>query len=126
MARLPSSAWRALRNSLLAAVVFGLSAKFALLVETVPGTPGHETLKPCPYMGGITLFARRLAQRRIDAVLPAGAIGLEKVEHVTVDTQRHHLLGARHRLRRRQVGRLGGRRLEGLFSQRARIDGRSP
>src|SRR5215831_861378 len=57
---------------------------------------------------------RSLAQRRIDPILPAGAILLEEVEHIAVDAQRHLLLGVGDRgLRLRQLGGLGGRRLEG-------------
>src|SRR5581483_3452989 len=70
----------------------------------------------------LLLLPRRLAQRVVDAVLPAGAVGLEMLEHVAVDAQRHHLLGIRHRrLRRRQIGGLGGRCLERLLGEAPRV-----
>src|SRR5690348_11055979 len=50
---------------------------------------------------------RGLAQRRIDPILPAGAVLLEGVEHIAVDAQRHLLLGVGdRRLRCRQLGGL--------------------
>ena len=52
------------------------------------------------------LFARRLAQRRVDAVLPAGPVFLEKIQDVAVDAQRHRLLDAGNR--RRLAGRSAG------------------
>src|SRR6476646_725063 len=68
------------------------------------------------------LFPRRLAQGGVDALLPAGAVFLEEVQYVAVDAQRHHFLGAGYgRLRRRQIGRLGGRGLEGLLGLGAGI-----
>ena len=40
------------------------------------------------------LLARRLAERSVDALLPAGSILLEEVEHVAINAQRYHLLDA--------------------------------
>src|SRR5262249_56043080 len=60
--------------------------------------------------------------RRIDPILPAGAVLLEEIEHVTVDAQRYLFLGVGdRRLRCRQLGGLGGRRLEGRLGGIARI-----
>src|ERR1700722_1403690 len=70
------------------------------------------------------LQPRRLAQGRIDAVLPAGAVLLEEVEHVAVEAQGDHLLRARQRrfaLARDRLGRLGGRGLERRFRGGARV-----
>jgi len=74
---------------------------------------------------GFALLPRRLAQRRVDAVLPAGAIFLKKIEHVAVDAKRHRFLGAGQRRRlRRQFGRLRrGHRLEDLLGRGARVGG---
>src|SRR5580693_986523 len=78
-------------------------------------------------MRATTLQPRRLAQRRVDAVLPARAFLLKEVEHVAVDAQGDHLLGARQRrlaLARDRLRRLGGRRLERRFGGGTRV-GRS-
>src|SRR6516164_10580551 len=63
------------------------------------------------------LLARRLAERSVDALLPAGSTLLEEVEHVAINAQRYHLLDAGHCRRfRRQLGRgLGRYRLERLL-----------
>src|ERR1043166_6005548 len=71
----------------------------------------------------VTLFAGSLAQRVVDTVLPARSVFLEEIEHVAVDAQRNHLLGARDRgLLGGQVRGLGRRRLERTFGGFARID----
>src|ERR1700687_5543284 len=59
------------------------------------------------------LFARRLSQGVIDAILPAGPALLEVLENVLIDPQRNHFLDARKcNLLRRQFGNLGRRLLE--------------
>ncbi len=70
------------------------------------------------------LLPRRLTQRCIDAVLPTGAVLLEKIQHVAVDPQRHRLFHARQGDRRgslRNFERLGRHRFEGLLGGGARI-----
>src|SRR5262249_30192101 len=62
------------------------------------------------------LFPGRLAQRVVDAVLPARPAPLEIFQHILVETQRDLLLHARHRvLLRRRFSDLGGGALEGGF-----------
>src|SRR5271155_5771533 len=70
------------------------------------------------------LFPRRLAQRCVDTVLPARTVLLKKIEHVTVDAERHRFLHPRKRRRRLwwAFHRLRGRRLEGLLGRGAAID----
>src|SRR5262249_49148126 len=68
------------------------------------------------------LLSSRLAQRRVDAVLPAGTFFLKEVEHVLVDAQRHCVFHVRkRRCLGRQLCRLGRRGLEGLLGRRAGI-----
>src|SRR5215469_3255131 len=69
---------------------------------------------------GCLLLPRRLAQRRIDAVLPAGALILKKIKHVAVEPQGHGFFGARQRSQRgpaRIFNRLRRHRLEGSFGR---------
>ena len=74
-----------------------------------------------PRRGIAALFADQLAQRVVDPVLPARALGLEMIEDVAVETQRDHLLRVRDRRpRRRQVHRLGRGLLECRFRGVAR------
>jgi hypothetical protein len=49
------------------------------------------------------LLPRRLAQRFVDAVLPARAVFLKEIEHVAVDAQRNHFLGPGKRWRAHPV-----------------------
>src|SRR5215468_7172310 len=73
------------------------------------------------------LFSRHLAQRGVDAVLPANAILLKIVEHILVDAQRHGVLHVRQPgSLRRQIRRLGRHRLESLLGFGAGIRCRAP
>src|SRR3974390_1207004 len=69
------------------------------------------------------LFASDLAQRSVDAVLPARPAFLEEIQHIAVDAQRHHFLctGDARRLRR-QVRRFRCHGLEGALGRLAGID----
>src|SRR5262245_962355 len=68
---------------------------------------------------------RRLAQRLVDAVLPARAIRLKMIEHIAIDAQRHLFLGAgqRRRVLRNWFRRFGGGRLERRFGRKPRVAG---
>src|SRR5262245_26133721 len=69
------------------------------------------------------LLPRGLAQRVVDAVLPAGPGLLEVVEHVAVEAQRHLLLGVGDGgLLGGEVGGSRGRGLEGAFGGFAGVD----
>ena len=57
--------------------------------QTVP--EGQQTMVESRWF----LLPRRLAQRRVDALLPAGAAFLEIFEHVSVEAERHRFFHAR-------------------------------
>src|SRR5690348_6304042 len=68
------------------------------------------------------LFPGSLAQRVVDAVLPAGATFPEKFQHVLVDAQRHLFLRAWHDvLLRRRGCNVGGDLLERGLRLAARV-----
>src|SRR5262245_15717354 len=81
--------------------------------------------KDIGHLQGTGSLSRCLAQRGVDALLPARPVRLEEVEDVAVDAQGHCLLGARNRRGLwRLLHLLGGCHLECRLGGVARI-GRS-
>src|SRR3974390_2652757 len=88
------------------------------------GVRSSELFATPTHLFAALLQAGRLAQRRVDAVLPAGTFRLKVVEHVAVDAQGDRLPGARQRrLARDRFRRLGGGGLEGGLGGGARVVG---
>lgn len=107
----------------------------SLRVSAAPGRAGHGIHEVCSGAGlgpharlsaaPWPLLPGRFAERGVDAVLPAGSVRLEEIQHVAVDPQGDRLFGVWNGgLLRWRVERLCGHRLECLLRRAARV-GRS-